>query len=84
LCQIIRSILKEELLPQVRIEELFLVNVEEHIEKFSKLLESTASFTGAQYDDDESKLVILQDPEYRRLKSTVDLNLGLRIYNRRW
>jgi glycogen debranching enzyme len=82
--QIVRVILKDELIPLMKIEEVFLVNVDELVEEFGKLLDVTKPASGSQSEEDESKLVVLQDPEYRRLKSRVDLGLALRLYNRKW
>jgi hypothetical protein len=68
----------------MKIEEVFIVNVDKLVEEFGKLLDVTKPASGSQSEEDESKLLVLQDPEYRRLKSRVDLGLALRLYNRKW
>ncbi|ODN03632.1 Glycogen debranching enzyme, partial [Orchesella cincta] len=75
---IARQIL-HEIVPQFKLEEMFMVDVEETLKEFKKKLQSLNPRTNSQ-DGDESKLTIVQDTLYRRLKSTVDLDVASSVY----
>jgi len=59
-----------------------MVNVEEILNQFEQLMKTTPPNSAPLTEEHE--LVILQDKEYRRLKSTIDLNQALRIYHYKW
>ena len=70
-------------LPQVNIPELFLPNVEELLREFEAIIKSSPVSDLATGDGDSCEsevLQIIQDPEFRRNMSTVDLDLAVR-YN---
>lgn len=76
--QVIRALLKDELLPNLKIQEVFLVNVDELVDNFSKLVDAGQKPNLENLDDPDLK--IIQDPTYRRFKSTVDLNLAVKMH----
>uniref|UniRef100_A0A915PA76 Glycogen debranching enzyme glucanotransferase domain-containing protein n=1 Tax=Meloidogyne floridensis TaxID=298350 RepID=A0A915PA76_9BILA len=59
----IYSILKEEIIPKLKLEEFYQIDREE------------VQNTGKTLND----IVIIQDKEYRRLKSTVDINAAIEL-----
>ncbi|XP_021957483.1 glycogen debranching enzyme isoform X2 [Folsomia candida] len=75
---VIRALLKDELLPNLKIQEVFLVNVDELVDNFSKLVDAGQKPNLENLDDPDLK--IIQDPTYRRFKSTVDLNLAVKMH----
>ena len=67
-------------LPQVNITELFLPNVEELVKQFEAKIKSSpiADMATGDGGSDSGVLKIIQDPEFRRNMSTVDLELAVR------
>ena len=65
-------------LPQVNIPELFLPNVEELVQQFEARIKCSPVPDLAIGDSDSEGLKIIQDPEFRRNMSTVDLDLAVR------
>ena len=49
------------------------------------MIHEKGNFRPLRFDHDdggeEVALVVIQDPEYRRYKSTVDMDLAVKIYN---
>ncbi|KAH9488900.1 hypothetical protein Btru_058327, partial [Bulinus truncatus] len=60
-----------------RIHEFFCVDVEHIVKEFEKAFETRAGMVNRT----ENQLTIVQDPEYRRFKSTIDMDLALKLYN---
>lgn len=60
-----------------------MVNVDGIIEDFKNKLQGVSPRASGPMGD-ESKIVIIQDPLYRRLKSTVDLEVASSVYFFRW
>ena len=77
------QLLREVYLPRTLLEELFLVDTDAMLDEFAAVIEAK----GENLKDDdgvekeEVALVVIQDPEYRRYKSTVDMDLAVKIYN---
>ena len=67
-------------LPQVKIPELFLPNIPELSSQLEEKMRSSPPESSSERPG--GVLKIIQDPEYRRLKSRVDLDLALEKYNR--
>ncbi|XP_059168911.1 glycogen debranching enzyme-like isoform X2 [Physella acuta] len=61
-----------------RIHEFFCIGVDQVIKDFKKAIEGNPN-GGDNLKDNH--LTIIQDPEYRRFKSTVNINLALKLYN---
>ncbi|CAL8094243.1 unnamed protein product [Orchesella dallaii] len=72
-----------ETVPQFKLEEMYMVNVDETVKEFKQKLQSLTPRTNGQ-EEDESKLVIVQDKLHRRLKSTVDLDAASSVYFYKW
>ena len=64
-------------LPQVRIPELFLPNRQQLIAQFEARIRSEP-LEDKPRGDEKELLSIIQDPEFRRNMSTVDLELAVR------
>lgn len=65
-------------LPQVKIHEFFMVNVDALVKEFRSKMSSKRL---DREPLDVYELAIVQDPLYRRFKSTVDMGLALRLFN---
>lgn len=63
----IRTILKDELLPNLKIHEIFLFNIDELVDNFSKLVEDGEMKPVANNNLAPTDLQIIQDPQYRRV-----------------
>ena len=70
-------------LPQVNIPELFLPNVEELVKQFEARVKCSPipDIGAGDGDCGSGVLKIIQDPEFRRNMSTVDLELAVRYYS---
>lgn len=80
----IRDLIKTDLLPLYRFEEFYCLNIDETINKIHNILSTingTQELSNMKNDDDclWSKLVIIQDEQYRRLKCTVDFEVVKQI-----
>lgn len=67
-------------LDPLKIYELFTINVNKYIEEFITLARKTSPIS----ENDKvtlPELVIIQDPDYKRLGSSIDVNLALKKYN---
>ena len=72
----VRELLFDVYLPEIKIEELFLIDVE-------KVLDQFEARVGEGVDDmsnPDGEIKIIQDPEYRRFGSTIDLDLAIKHY----
>ena len=72
-----RDLILNFYLPQVKIPELFLPNVEELVRQFEDKIKSVPVLDNPDGDEAE-EMIILQDPEFRRNMSTVDLEMAVR------
>ncbi|XP_055887026.1 glycogen debranching enzyme-like isoform X1 [Biomphalaria glabrata] len=69
--------LHHKVFPQYRLHEFFCLGVDNIIKEFKKAIENSPSpddYTG-------NELHIIQDPNYHRFKSTIDMNLALKLFN---
>ena len=67
-----------KLIPESNIIQMFTVNISELVEQFRTKCQ--AGVSEAKPDPNES-LVVIQDKEYKKLSSTVDMELALKLYN---
>ncbi|XP_065200578.1 glycogen debranching enzyme isoform X2 [Planococcus citri] len=78
----IRYALLENVLPKVKIEELYIVDVDSIVAEF---LQKCRSLPPPSSNPNTTgvlpNLNIVQDEEFRRKRSTVDMNLALQLYN---
>ena len=76
----LREIFRSHYLPLANIHELFLIGVDETVEQFEQTLK--AHLTGKHSlrpDEKGDCLKVVQDEEYRRFKSRVDLDSAIRM-----
>ena len=73
------SLLRTFYLPKIKMEELYTVDVEATTGQFEKRLRSAGRpCTNASQ---RRELELVQDPGFRRLRSSVDLDLAVQIFN---
>ncbi|XP_057317970.1 glycogen debranching enzyme-like isoform X1 [Microplitis mediator] len=78
----IRHALHTYFLPLVKIHELFTLDIDQIVGEFLNLARSQIpQEPDQQSSDKENTIKIIQDPQFRRLKASVDMKLALRIYN---
>ncbi|XP_030750314.1 glycogen debranching enzyme isoform X2 [Sitophilus oryzae] len=75
----IRYHFKTNVLEGLKIYQLYTVDVNKYVEDFMSLARKTPPASGENKSLEELK--IIQDVEYRRLKSTIDLDLAVKTYN---
>uniref|UniRef100_A0A5S6QS88 4-alpha-glucanotransferase n=1 Tax=Trichuris muris TaxID=70415 RepID=A0A5S6QS88_TRIMR len=75
-----KSILLDEVYPKTRIHELFQVNVEELVKIFKEKVEAEGRPSAPPAEQGKS-LRIIQDLEYHRLSSKVDMDLAMALFN---
>lgn len=78
--QAIRHALHTHFLPLAKIHELYTLDISEVLAEFMNLARSQIPADDTSDVKNES-ISIVRDPEYRRLKSTIDMNLALKLYN---
>lgn len=66
-------------LPLVKIHELCTLDVNETVSDFLNLARNQIPQENVPSGTEEIK--IIQDPQYRRLKSSIDMKLALKLYN---
>ncbi|XP_023247212.1 glycogen debranching enzyme isoform X2 [Copidosoma floridanum] len=76
----IRHALHTYFLPLAKIQELFVVDVDEIVAEFLNIARGQIPEDEAALLKDKS-ISVLRDPEYRRLKSSIDMHLALKLYN---
>ncbi|XP_049783705.1 glycogen debranching enzyme isoform X1 [Schistocerca cancellata] len=76
----IRSALHGFFLPQIKVSELYMVDVNALVSEFQSLVRKRLPPVQV-VSQENMKLKITQDPQYRRLKSNVDMELALQLYN---
>ena len=75
-----KDLLLNHYLPQVKIPELFLPDISQVTKQLEKRIRMNPPMPPSNVPG--GVLKIIQDPEYRRLGSSVDLDLALDKYNR--
>uniref|UniRef100_A0A8C2SMT7 Glycogen debranching enzyme n=1 Tax=Coturnix japonica TaxID=93934 RepID=A0A8C2SMT7_COTJA len=73
----IRKIIWEDIYPKIKLWEFFQVDVNKAVQQFRTLL--TKGKIGTKSDPNQH-LQIVQDPDYRRLGCTVDMNIALATF----
>lgn len=74
----------EKVLPKIKLHELFILPVENLVTEFlskCRTLPPPSASSAAESSVILPDLEIKQDPSFRRLKSTVDMELALKCYN---
>ena len=72
----IAMILHTSVLPELRLAEFYQVSVDEVLNSFRNLV--VGGFIGG--DNNESELRIIPDPNYRRLQSTVNISVAIKLF----
>jgi glycogen debranching enzyme len=67
-------------LPQVKIPELYMLDVDSLVSAFHSMARSQLPPVAGTAQE-KGQLKIIPDKQYRRLKATVDMELALRLYN---
>lgn len=80
--QAIKNALHNYFLPQVKLHEFYIVDVDTMVEEFRRRISSTMPSTMTTTEEvSKNRLVIIQDPQYGRKTCTVDMNIAVRLYN---
>jgi hypothetical protein len=83
----LKNVVLTEFLPRIKIHEFYQVDEESIADKLRSAIAGKATensnyhFGSEDFKQNESKIVIVQDLEYRRLKSTVDFDQMVLTYN---
>ena len=78
--QACKDLLINHYLPLANIPELFLVDVHRLVEEFKEMVKDAPV---SKEEKVEEEMKILQDPEYRRKKSRVNLELAVKKFNKK-
>ncbi|XP_044288195.1 glycogen debranching enzyme isoform X1 [Varanus komodoensis] len=73
----IRKVIWEDVYPRIRLWEFFQVDVNKAVQQFKTLLTQGGSKVKT---DPKQHLAIIQDPEFKRLGCTVDMNIALNTF----
>lgn len=80
--QAIRHALLGTVLPHVKIPELYMLNVHAVVEEFLQVARNRVPPTPvSNTQSDFASLRLIQDPLFRRLRATIDMELALTLYN---
>ncbi|KAK9504313.1 hypothetical protein O3M35_010677 [Rhynocoris fuscipes] len=79
--QALRYHLGSVLLPQANIAEFYILDIQKLVMEFNDKCFSGEPSKNPGGLNSDNKLKVIQDPLYRRLKSTIDMKLALKIYN---
>ncbi|XP_057653349.1 glycogen debranching enzyme isoform X2 [Diorhabda carinulata] len=79
----IRHHFKTSILDILKLNELFICDTNKLVDEFLILARSNQP-NSLKCDSNCNNLKLIQDPEYRRLSSTVDMELALKLYNHFW
>ncbi|XP_053603151.1 glycogen debranching enzyme isoform X2 [Plodia interpunctella] len=77
----IRHLLETQLVPEARLHEMYICNTQDIVHEFYYMAKNKVPPVKTSTESDRGELKLIQDPQFRRLKSTVDLDLALQIYN---
>lgn len=76
----IRYHLNSDVIPKLKIPEMYTANVTKLVAEFSDLSRNNIKPNESSQHDAED-LVLIQDPQYRRLGTGVDMKVALKLYN---
>ncbi|XP_061181595.1 glycogen debranching enzyme-like isoform X2 [Saccostrea echinata] len=72
----IHRVLHEEVFPNYKLHEFYTMNLEAVLKEFKKAVEEARPLSSSR-----PQLDLIQDPQFRRNESTVDMNTALHLYN---
>lgn len=78
--QAIRHYLHTEAFAKARIYELYTVDIDKYVQEFLDLARKNVAPVQQNFNSND-ELLLIQDPLYRRLSSSVDMVLALKLYN---
>lgn len=73
--------LRDELIPAVRLHEFYLADVDAMVAEFLEMMDERLAVDETHVPISSAPLKLIQDAQYRRFKSTVDMNAALDLYN---
>ena len=73
--------LRDDLIPKLRLHEFFLADVDALVTEFLDMMDERLTLDEAPAPTNQAPLKLIQDPQHRRLKSTVDMEAALDFYN---
>ncbi|KAK3767183.1 hypothetical protein RRG08_018054 [Elysia crispata] len=74
----INNVIRHKVLPTFRLHEFYCVNIEKLMKDFRNAIEQNNT---AHHEGGPSEISIIQDPQFRRFKSSIDMKLALRLFN---
>ncbi|XP_075970101.1 glycogen debranching enzyme isoform X2 [Anticarsia gemmatalis] len=77
----LRHLLLTQLLPEARLHEMYMCHAADLVQEFYYMARNKVPAPAAKCAEDERELKLLPDPQYRRLRATVDMDLALQLYN---
>lgn len=76
----LRFHLTTRVIPQLKLHELFMADVRSYVSKFQDMVSQNEPSRRAE-SAEPLMMRIIQDPEYRRLGSTIDMELAVSLFN---
>lgn len=67
-------------MPLAKIQEFYIVNIDDIVGEFLNLVRKETPQDESSNNQTKS-ISVIQDPQYRRLKSTIDMSVALKKYN---
>ncbi|XP_046649156.1 glycogen debranching enzyme-like [Daphnia pulicaria] len=77
----IGRLLREQQIPSLRLHEFFLADVEALVAEFLEMMDERLALNEIPALCASVSLKLIQDPQYRRFKTTVDMDTALDLYN---
>ncbi|RUS77596.1 hypothetical protein EGW08_014635 [Elysia chlorotica] len=74
----IYNVLRHKVFPSFRLHEFYCVNIENLIKEFRNAIEQNNT---PIYEGGATQISIIQDPQFRRFKSSIDMNLAVHLFN---
>lgn len=77
----VRRLLAERLLPEARLHEMYACDAAELVREFQSMARNRVPSAKGAGEPGAEELRLVPDPQRRRLRATVDMELALRLYN---
>lgn len=78
--QAVKNALHTHFLPQAKIHEFYITDIDKVVEEFRRRISSAVPTTRSE-EVSKNQLVIIQDPQYGRKTCKVDMDIAVRLYN---
>ena len=79
--QAIGRLLRDDLIPSLRLHEFYLADVGAMVTEFLDMMDERLALDETPAPATTAPLKLIQDPQYRRFKTTVDIEVALDLYN---